>query len=96
MEIIPKPKNVSLEKLNLLSDAELNERITKSAGKVAQKKEKYLSTHALNMARASAYESYRKADVLACQKILAERRMKSELPKGEGALKGNAQVGKVG
>lgn len=86
-KIVPKPKSVNLEKLNNLTDAELNERITKSPEKVNHKRERYLAQHALNMARLTAYESYRKADSEACRKILTERKAKSELPKG-----GNSQA----
>jgi hypothetical protein len=80
--IVPKPKTVNLEKLNALSEAQLTERISKSAEKVAQKRQRYEAQHKLNMARLAAYETYRKADSEACKKILAERKTKSSLPPG--------------
>ena len=86
-KILPKPKTINLEKLNTLSDSELSERITKSPEKVNQKRERYTAQHSLNMARLSAYESYRKADSEACKKILSERKAKLDLPKG-----GNSQA----
>lgn len=81
-KIIPKPKTVNIEKLNLLSESEINERISKSQDKVTQKRERYLAQHALNMARLSAYEAYRKADAEVCKKILTERKTKAALPTG--------------
>lgn len=80
--IVPKPKTVNLDKLNSLSDAQLTERISKSSEKVTQKRQRYEAQHKLNMARLSAYESYRKADSEACKKILTERKSKSSLPPG--------------
>ena len=90
-KIVPKPKLVNTERLNLLSDIELNERISKSQSKVTKKRDRYQAQHALNMARLSAYEAYRKADVEACKKILNDRKTKAELPKG-----GNGPAAKVG
>lgn len=80
--IVPKPKSVNIEKLNLLTESELNERISKSQEKVTQKRERFQAQHALNMARLSAYETYRKADAEACKKILTDRKAKAALPSG--------------
>lgn len=87
MSIIqPKPKTVNLAKLQGLSDIELEERINKAPEKVAKKKERYEVQHKLNMARLSAYQTYREQDAEACRKILQQRKQKQSLPSGNGRV----------
>lgn len=85
--IQPKPKSVNLEKLKGLTEAELEERIKRAPEKISSKRERYMQQHALNMARLAAYETYRKADLEACKKLLAERKAKANLPTGNQAGK---------
>lgn len=78
-----KPRSVNLERLQQLSESQLQDRIVKAPIKSQKKKEQIEAKLKALQLELSEYQKYRQDDMTACKRLLEERKTKKEaLPSG--------------
>lgn len=77
------PKKVNPEKIKLLNNEQLQERIKEIPIKIRKKQDYYSKLNQINQERLKVYVAYQRENEIMCKKMLSERQKPVALAAGE-------------